>query len=52
MLGPEGRPDAGSVVGSVGETAIGVAGAAGSIVVGVSWIPVAGWGIFVGTAVD
>jgi hypothetical protein len=51
MPDPEGWPDAGSVGGSVGETAMGVAGAEGSIVVGVSWIPVVGWGSFVGTAV-
>jgi hypothetical protein len=47
MLGPEGWPYAGSVR----ETASGVAGTAGSIVVGVSWIPVVDSGRLVGTAV-
>jgi len=51
MLGPEGWPVTGPSGGSVGEKAMGVAGTEGSIVVGVSWIPVVGSGMFVGTAV-
>jgi hypothetical protein len=52
MLGLDGCSAVGSAVGLVGETATGVADTEGSIVAGVSPIPVAGSRGLAGTVVD